>query len=169
MPSKPTKNAVQEFRFRTLESHSVHAPSLNLLGYITSFLTINNHSDPKLRYVYAQSTYIQRVPQCMSPRWNWDPPPLSPASVPLPLEPKEVGAHSPAGEGLEGGVPIPTTGEKSLALCPTLCVYCTVPEFIDRFRENWAYKFGYWSRILHSTNSVYADVLPDQTGLFTGH
>jgi hypothetical protein len=48
-----------------------------------------------------QSTYINRAPQCMSLRRNWDSPmhpPLSPASVPLPPEPG--GAHSPAGEGL---------------------------------------------------------------------
>ncbi len=50
-----------------------------------------------------QSTvhYIPRVPQCMSPRWNWEPPPppLQEASLPIPPEPGGV-AHSPACEGV---------------------------------------------------------------------
>ncbi len=53
------------------------------------------------------STYKYRVPQCMSPRRNWDSPtPLPQASVPFPpasSQPKGEGelrgAHSPAGEG----------------------------------------------------------------------
>ncbi len=39
------------------------------------------------------------------------PPPLSPASVPLPPEPK-VGGHTRLRRGV-GGVPIPTTEEKA--------------------------------------------------------
>jgi hypothetical protein len=51
----------------------------------------------------AQSTYIPIVPQCMSPRPNWDlPPPLPQASVSLPRN-QRGGAHSPAGEGVAGG------------------------------------------------------------------
>jgi hypothetical protein len=52
--------------------------------------------------VGAQSTYIPRVPQCMSTRWNWDPPPPSPASeCATPPVTKGGGAHSPAGEGMD--------------------------------------------------------------------
>jgi hypothetical protein len=33
----------------------------------------------------AQSTYIYRAPQCMSPRWNWDSPtPLAASECALP-------------------------------------------------------------------------------------
>jgi hypothetical protein len=47
------------------------------------------------------STYIYRVPQCMSPRRNWDSPTLSLASECVPPSgTKGGGAHSPAGEGL---------------------------------------------------------------------
>ncbi len=53
-------------------------------------------SQDKLQARPPQSTYIQRIPLCMSPRL---PTPLSSASVPLPPEPGG-GAHSPAGEGL---------------------------------------------------------------------
>ncbi len=66
--------------------------------------------------VQPQSTYIYRVPQCKSPRRNWDSPTPSLASecAPAPLYgvPKGGGgAHSAAAEGF--GVPIPTTGEKA--------------------------------------------------------
>ncbi len=47
-------------------------------------------------------SYIPRVPQCLSPRRNWDPPPPSPlpqASV-YPYETEGGGKHSPAGEGV---------------------------------------------------------------------
>jgi hypothetical protein len=55
----------------------------------------------------AQSTYIPRVPQCLYPRANWDPP-LSRSRVCSPLpEPKGGGVtHSPVGDG---GVPIRIT------------------------------------------------------------
>jgi hypothetical protein len=45
----------------------------------------------------SQSTYIPRVPQCLTPRLNWDP--VSRKSVCLPPEPKG-GTNSPAGEGV---------------------------------------------------------------------
>ncbi len=45
-------------------------------------------------YSRSQSTYIYRAPQCMSPRWNWDSPPLQPqASVPSPPD-QRVGGHT---------------------------------------------------------------------------
>jgi hypothetical protein len=51
-----------------------------------------------------QRTHIPRVPQCLSPRSNWDPPPLLlplASEPPPPLEPKGGGTHSPACEGVE--------------------------------------------------------------------
>ncbi len=42
-----------------------------------------------IRYANPQSTNIPRVPQCLSPRANWDPPPPSPArKCARPPEPK---------------------------------------------------------------------------------
>jgi hypothetical protein len=71
--------------------------------------------------VWAQSTYILRVPQCMSPRRNWDSPNPSLASecAPPPRTGGE-GAHSPAGEGL--GKSRFRRLEKKLSTLPTLCV-----------------------------------------------
>jgi hypothetical protein len=71
----------------------------------------------KKRY-WAQSTYIYRVPQCMSPRRNWDSPtpPQSVASDCAPPPQAKGGrAHSPAGEGW--GSPNSDDWRKSLALC----------------------------------------------------
>ncbi len=69
----------------------------------------------------AQSTYIPRVPQCMSPRWNWEPPHPSPASVyalPPRLKPLKGGGHIRL--RVRGrGEPIPTTGEKHIQLTVT--------------------------------------------------
>ncbi len=67
MPTNHPKNVVQEFHLRISEMLPVHAPSLNLLGYITSFFTIKNHSDSKLRYVYVHCARIYRA----SFRENW--------------------------------------------------------------------------------------------------
>jgi hypothetical protein len=39
----------------------------------------------------AQSTYLQRVPQCISPRWNWDSPNPSLASECAPPPPPRTG------------------------------------------------------------------------------
>ncbi len=80
------------------------------------------------QHLHPQSTYIERVPQCMSPLGIGTlPPPLSPASVPLPPEPKGGGGTLACGWGVRG-VPIPTTGEK-LSTLPTLCLHrnsCTI-------------------------------------------
>ncbi len=46
----------------------------------------------------TQSIYISRVPQCQSPRPNWDPPTPSPASECVPQG--GGGTHSPAVEGV---------------------------------------------------------------------
>ncbi len=48
-----------------------------------------------LKGCQSQSTQIYRVPQCMSPRWNWDSPTPSLASelCPSPPEPKMGGGH----------------------------------------------------------------------------
>jgi hypothetical protein len=51
----------------------------------------------------STSTYIPGVPQCLSPRWNWDPRPLSRKRVCPPLGTKggrEGCTHSPACEGM---------------------------------------------------------------------
>ncbi len=64
-----------------------------------------------------QSTYIYRVPQCMSLRRNWDSHSLSRQRVCPPPEPKGGGTLA-CGRG-GGGVPIPTTEEK-LSTLPTL-------------------------------------------------
>jgi hypothetical protein len=73
-----------------------------------------------------QSTYITRVPQCLSPRPNWDSRTPSPARecVP-PAEPKWEGTHSPAGEGVEG--PNLDDWRKSLVLCLLCGMHCTMP------------------------------------------
>jgi hypothetical protein len=73
------------------------------------------------------SSYVEReghkgrVPQCMSPRRNWNSPTtLSPASVPLP---PELGGGGTLACGLgESQFPIPTTLEKKLGTLPTLWV-----------------------------------------------
>jgi hypothetical protein len=57
------------------------------------------------RWGSTQSTYIARVPQCLSPRWNWDTPTPSPASDRVPPSPRtKGGTHSPAGEGVGGSL-----------------------------------------------------------------
>ncbi len=58
--------------------------------------------------------YIYRVPQCMSPRRNWDSPTPSLASE-CATPPGSGGAHSPAGDGL--GESQFRRLRKSLALC----------------------------------------------------
>jgi hypothetical protein len=69
---------------------------------------------------HTQSTYIYRVPQCMSTRWNWDSPTPSLASeCALPPRTKGWGGHSPAAKGW--GSPNSVDWGKSLALC-LLCV-----------------------------------------------
>ncbi len=59
------------------------------------------------KYILAR---ITRVPQCLSPRRSWDPPPPLPQASVYPSESMGGGAHSPAGEWV-GEVPIRTTGK----------------------------------------------------------
>jgi hypothetical protein len=56
---------------------------------------------------------ICRVPQCLSPRRNWDSPPRPQANVSHPLEPPGTrgGGHTRLWVRGWGGVPIQTTGE----------------------------------------------------------
>ncbi len=85
-----------------------------------SYLSVGSTKNAKEKPMYQlllryssppQSTYIPRVPQCVSRRRNWDPPTPSPASVPKRGTGK---GHSPADDGLGGGgVPIRTTEEKA--------------------------------------------------------
>ncbi len=74
------------------------------------------HQDTLHRTKY---TYIPRVPQCLSPRPNWDPPPLPLVSVLSPPEPK--GGYILANGWGGGGVPIRTTSEKKPSTLSTLC------------------------------------------------
>jgi hypothetical protein len=92
-------------QFSGSESGSVWSTSLSL-------------PDPD-SFVRAQSTYLYRVPQCMSPRRNWDSPTpyLATASVPLPRN--RGGAHSPVAEG--SGESQYRRLETSLALYYLLC------------------------------------------------
>jgi hypothetical protein len=72
-------------------------------------------------FCYAQSTYIYRAPQCMSPRWNWDSPtPLAASECALPRTKGWGGTLACCKRG--AGVPIPTTGV-TLSTLPTLCCY----------------------------------------------
>jgi hypothetical protein len=64
----------------------------------------------------AQSTYIYRAPQCMSPRRNWDSPnPFAAGECALPPGPKGGGAHPPVPKGV--GEFQFRRWRKSLALC----------------------------------------------------
>ncbi len=55
---------------------------------------------------------VHKAPQCMFPRWNWDP--LTPSSASEHAPPPETkGGHTIACGWGGGGVPIPTTGEKA--------------------------------------------------------
>ncbi len=71
--------------------------SLNNYGIILSSYSIRIEAG-----LEAQSTYIHlecTVRQCLSFRWNWDPPPLPlPQASVLPPETKGGGTPSPAGE-----------------------------------------------------------------------
>ncbi len=49
------------------------------------------------KLLQARSTYIPRVPQCMSPRWHWDPPP------PLPNASVHLTPRTRGGDTLAGG------------------------------------------------------------------
>jgi hypothetical protein len=81
------------------------------------------------RYTFEpQSTYIPRVPQCLSPRPISDPSPPTPASECVPPEPKGEWTHSPAGEGV--GSPNSDYWRKSLLLC--LLPLCFEPFFQGR-------------------------------------
>jgi hypothetical protein len=74
----------------------------------------------------AQSTYIYRAPQCMSPRRNWDSPnPFAASECALPPGPKVGGAHPPAPTGV--GEFQFRRWRKSLALC-LLCARLYRPE-----------------------------------------
>ncbi len=54
-------------------------------------------SSPEVCTTKYINTY--RVPQCLYPRQNWDPPPLLPQESVSPPEPIGGETHSPAGEG----------------------------------------------------------------------
>jgi hypothetical protein len=92
-----------------------------MLGWFVSVSDLLGGMGGWFGSVWAQSTYIKRVPQCMSTRQNWDSPNPSLASeCAPPPQNRGEGAHSPAGEGL--GKSQFRRLEKKLSTLPTLCV-----------------------------------------------
>ncbi len=80
----------------------------------------------KARGVIPQSTYIPRVPQCLSPRRNWDPPPHALANKRVRTLPEPKGrTHSPCGWG---GGPNSDDWRKSLEFC-LLCGSFPCPDY----------------------------------------
>ncbi len=70
-----------------------------------------------LRYL-PKSTNIDRVPQCVSPRQNWDPPPLSRKQVCPPPPPESKGGGGHTRLRVRGwGSPNSDDWRKSWALC----------------------------------------------------
>ncbi len=80
-----------------------------------------------LQYSTSQSTYLPRVPPCLSLRRNWTPPPspLQQASVypSLPPEPNVGGTRSPAGEGV-GESQFGRLEKKFSTLCTPILPLC---------------------------------------------
>ncbi len=77
----------------------IHVIFFEFVVISCAFISGTFHSWP----VTAQSTYI-RLPQCLSPRWNWDPPPpplIQESVYPPPHWFRGWGAHSLPGEGVE--------------------------------------------------------------------
>ncbi len=72
-------------------------PALDLV--VRDSVASNRDQNYPRRDPPKKSTYITRIPQCLSPRPNWDPPPphLMKAIVSPPRTKGET--HSPAGEG----------------------------------------------------------------------
>ncbi len=72
------------------------------------------HRTPGIQFCAAFHAHLYRVPQCMSPRRNWDSPNPSLASeCSSPPGTKRGGGTLAWGWGVVGGVPIPVTGEKA--------------------------------------------------------
>ncbi len=98
-------------------THSPGDPSIK--GSIDHELSFGDtsFSASKSTVYTTKCTYIYRVPQCMSPRRNWDSPTPSLASecAPSPGTKGGGGAHFPAGEGF--GESQFRRLEKSLAFC----------------------------------------------------
>jgi hypothetical protein len=103
-----------------------------------------NHGEVRGEAGTPQSTYIKRVPQCMSPRHNWElglSHPLSRQQVcPSPRNQRGGGAHSPAGEGL--GESQFRRLEKKFSTLPTL--WGTQP----LSRSNWCFSCNGWTFIV---------------------
>jgi hypothetical protein len=98
-------------------SSSFIAPLAFLLRFC--FLLIILFSFVSL-FLHPQSTYLPRVPQCLSPRPNWDLPPPRKRVCPSPGTKGGGVAHSPAVRGWEG--PNSDNWRKSLALL-LLCAF----------------------------------------------
>ncbi len=109
---------------------SFENPQIILWTYICGFCSFWSSSVGKevilltytviILHSHFQSTHIPWVPQCLSPRPNWDPPlPLPQAIVPSRNQ-TGGGTHSPAGEGVKGGSQFGRL-EKKPSTLPTLC------------------------------------------------
>ncbi len=86
--------------------------SINLRHCVCSIVT--SALTGKGQYGIAQSTYVYRVPQCMSLRQNWDSSTPFPSSDCAPPPGTWGGGVGTLAYGWgSGGVPIPTTGEKA--------------------------------------------------------
>jgi hypothetical protein len=98
-----------------------------------------------LDFIFSQSTYIPREPpQCLSPRWNWDPPPLPQASVPLPPEPGGGGGVHTACEGV--GESLFERLERKLSTLPTLWVAQLRARLL---RQHSEFNFRHRSKIIN--------------------
>jgi hypothetical protein len=109
--------------------HKMFTVLSEYIGYtFTSYSKVHTYS--LYQRQCTQSTYISRVPQCLSPRPNWDPQPLSRkrvclCSAPLPPPTKGEGDTRLRVRGWGGGVPIRTARENPCTL--STLWQCTFP------------------------------------------
>ncbi len=110
---------------------------LLLSNWAGDFPYISNYG-LRRTYYSPQSTYIQKVPQSMSPRRNWDSPTLSLASeCASPPGTKGGRAHLPVSEGL--GESQFRRLEKSLAVC----LFCgTLVHSVNTVYSGWQGTFS---------------------------
>jgi hypothetical protein len=89
-----------------------------------------------VRLYHKVHIYLEYIPQCVSPRWNWDSPTPSAASkCDLPPGTKGGEAHSPAGEVV--GSPNSDDLRKILALCLLCRLYRRTITNPDIISQHW--------------------------------